>query len=615
MLQSFLDNTSLANGHRLRRVFCSGEALPAKLQKQFYTTFELPLYNMYGQTETAIEATYWECHSETEAALIPLGRPMWNMRVYVLDGGLQLVPVGVGGEVYVAGEGLARGYLGRPDLTAEHFIACPFGPAGSRMYRSGDLAKWRPDGALDSLGRLDNQVKIRGFRIELGEIEAALSHQDSVVRAAVIACEDQPGHKQLVAYVVPKVDTSVEPTTLRQALADQLPDYMVPAAVVVLHALPLTSNGKLDRVALPVPAFTPTSSRTPRTPQEEILCTLFAEVLGLEHIGIDDSFFELGGHSLLAIRLISRIRSTLGVELTIRSLFEAPTVGTLTQRLDGYHTADTLVVLLPLRSHGSRPPLFCLHPAGGLSWPYAALLRHLPSEQPLYGLQSRSFTHFDWSPSTIDMMAADYLQEIQVVQPKGPYYLLGWSLGAALAHAIATQLQDQNESVPLLAMLDYYPPTQDIDLTESTDQDIFTTLIRTLLDEPDELDHEVISVSSFKERLRQANHPMASLDDSIVQAIVRQFRTASHLLKSFSPRPFHGDLLFFRATLSAKESPEQSPEAWHPYIHGRIEVHDIACLHEKMMHPEPLAQISSILTAALNATLPITPSSTKETIT
>ena len=390
-------------------------------------------------------------------------------------------------------------------------------------------------------------------------------------------------------------------------MAEQLPDYMVPAAVVLLNALPLTPNGKLDRRALPASTFTSTRSRTPRTPQEEILCAIFAEVLGLEHVGIDDSFFDLGGHSLLATRLISRVRSTLGVELTIRSLFEAPSVGTLTQRLEGHHTADAFTVLLPLRAHGSRPPLFCLHPAGGLSWSYAGLLRHLPSEQPIYGLQSHSFTRSHQVPSTVDTIAADYLQEIQAVQPNGPYYLLGWSLGGPLAHAIATQLQDQHESVPLLTLLDCYPPPQDVDLAEPTDQEIFATLIRTLLDEPDELDHEVVSFSSFKERLGQASHPMASLDDSILQVIIRQFKAAPRLLKSFSPRLFHGDLLFFRAMPSAKESPRQSAEAWHPFIRGQIKAHDITCVHEKMMHPEPLAQIGPILTAALNATLSITP--------
>ena len=290
-------------------------------------------------------------------------------------------------------------------------------------------------------------------------------------------------------------------------------------------------------------------------------------------------------------------------------------MGTLVQRLDSHHTADALAVLLPLRPRGSRPPLFCLHPAGGLSWSYAGLLRHLPSEQPLYGLQSCSLTRPDRAPSTIDTMAADYLQEIQAVQPNGPYFLLGWSLGGSLAHAIATQLQDQQESVALLAILDGYPPPQDADLAEPTDQEIFAALIRTLLDEPDELGHELVSVSSLKERLSQASHPMASLDDHIFQAIIRKFRAAPHLLKSFLPRPFHGDLLFFRATLSADRSSQHSIDAWRSYICGRIEVHDIACLHDKMMRPEPLIQISPVLTAALNAALSITPSSAKEPVT
>ena len=595
-------------------ILVGGEALSAPQARRLVELSGHRITNLYGPTETTI----WSTAVQLDDAFLgepPLGRPIWNTQVYVLDGGLQPVPAGVAGELYIAGIGLACGYLNRPGLTAERFVANPFGPPGSRMYRSGDLARWRPDGVLDFLGRLDDQVKIRGFRIEFGEVETVLAQHDAVAQAAVIARKDQPGHKQLVAYVVPMSGQIADPTMLRQHVAEHLPEYMVPAAVVVLDALPLTPNGKLDRRALPAPAFTPTSSRAPRTPQEETLCALFAEILGLEHVGIDDSFFDLGGHSLLAIPLISRVRSTLGVELTIRSLFEAPTVSTLAQRLDGHHTADALAILLPLRSRGSRPPLFCLHPAAGFSWSYAGLLRHLPSEHPLYGLQSRSLAHPDLYPSTIDTMAADYLQEIRAVQPNGPYSLLGWSLGGPLAHAIATQLQDQQESVTLLAILDGYPPAQDVDLTEQTDQEIFAALIRTLLNEPDEIGNEMVSVSSFKERLGRASHPMASLDDPIFQAIIRQLKATPRLLKSFSPRPFHGDLLFFRATLSAKESPGQSTEAWHPYIRGQIEVHDIACLHENMMHPEPLAQIGPVLTAAFNAALSITPSSAKETVT
>ena len=327
MLQLFLEEPLAANCTGMRRVICSGEALPGQLQRQFYATLDVPLHNLYGPTEASIDVTAWTCTTDTETDSVPIGRPIWNTRVYVLDGGLRPVPAGVSGELYIAGLGLARGYLRRAALTAERFVADPFGAQGSRMYRTGDLVRWREDGVLEYIGRVDQQVKIRGFRVELGEIEAALLRLPQVGQCAVIAREDRPGEKRLVAYVVSSGEET-ETAALRHELGEVLPDYMVPAAFVILDSLPLTPNGKLDRKALPVPDLTPVKGRTARTAEEEILCGLFAETLGIKSVGIDDSFFELGGDSITSIQLVSRARKA-GLVLTPRDVFEQKTVAGL----------------------------------------------------------------------------------------------------------------------------------------------------------------------------------------------------------------------------------------------------------------------------------------------
>ncbi|WP_194927818.1 non-ribosomal peptide synthetase, partial [Catenulispora pinisilvae] len=334
------------------RVLVGGEALAVDLARDLVGVAG-SVTNLYGPTESTIYSTAaW-----VDAGAVSIGRPIANTQVFVLDGMLQPVPAGVVGELYIAGAGLARGYLGRSGLTSERFVADPFGPAGSRMYRTGDLARWSVDGVVEYLGRTDDQVKLRGFRIELGEIEAVLAGHELVAGAAVLVREDRPGDKRLVAYVVP-VDgsTALDAGVLREQVAGSVPDYMVPSAFVVLDALPLTPNGKLNRRALPAPEFSAvTDGRAPRTMPEEILCSLFAEVLGLESVSIDDNFFALGGHSLLATRLVSRVRSVLGVELGLRVLFEAPTVAGIAARLDA--GSDTRRVALRPVVRPERVPL------------------------------------------------------------------------------------------------------------------------------------------------------------------------------------------------------------------------------------------------------------------
>jgi thioesterase domain-containing protein len=291
-------------------------------------------------------------------------------------------------------------------------------------------------------------------------------------------------------------------------------------------------------------------------------------------------------------------RLNLGTD--IRSLFETPTLAGLAERLENDAPADPLAVLLPLRPHGSRSPLFCIHPAGGLGWLYAGLLHHLPN-RPLYALQARSLREPDRRPATVEAMATDYLAQIRTIQPSGPYYLLGWSFGCHVAHAIATMLQDRGEAVSQLVLLDSYPVQQSTVPPEPTDQELIDVLIRALSDTPAELGDRPHSIPELKQHLNQAGHPLAILEDQIFEAILREFKETSPLLTRYSPGVFHGDLLFFRAMLRLPgEAVPPAPDLWQPYVKGRITAHDIACRHDSMMRPEALAQIYPILASALD---------------
>ncbi|WP_370422149.1 non-ribosomal peptide synthase/polyketide synthase [Streptomyces sp. QH1-20] len=330
MLQAFLAEPAAGDCTGLRRVICSGEALPSDTVQRFHRLLPgVELHNLYGPTEASVEVTAHTCEPGVQSTSVPIGRPVWNTRAYVLDAALRPAPIGVPGELYLAGAQLAHGYTGRPGLTAERFTADPYSTTGERMYRTGDIARWTTDGVLEYQGRADDQIKLRGFRIELGEIENTLTAHGTVAQATVIVRDER-----LVAYVVPAGD-SLDTDTLRAHVAGVLPEYMVPAAFVTLPELPLTANGKLDRKALPAPGLASTTQRAPRNETEETLRALFADVLGVDALGIDDGFFELGGHSLLATRLISRIRTELGVELAVRAVFEEPTVAGLALRITG----------------------------------------------------------------------------------------------------------------------------------------------------------------------------------------------------------------------------------------------------------------------------------------
>jgi amino acid adenylation domain-containing protein len=333
MLQVFLQEQNLAVCRCLQRVFCSGEALPVELMERFFEHFDCEFHNLYGPTEAAIDVTFWQCQPQADRQVVPIGRPISNTQVYILDSQMQPVPIGVAGELHIGGDGLARGYLNRPELTASKFVPNPFSPDRSaRLYKTGDLARYQLDGNIEFLGRLDHQVKIRGFRIELSEVEAVLCNHPQVQQAVAIAIADLNGNKRLVAYVVVNDEEHLSTQQLREYLQQQLPAYMVPSVFVILDTLPLTPNGKVDRKALPAPDGEIEREHeyvAPRTEIEQILVNIFSEVLGIETIGIHDNFFELGGHSLLATQLISRLRQALQIDISVRILFETSTIAGL----------------------------------------------------------------------------------------------------------------------------------------------------------------------------------------------------------------------------------------------------------------------------------------------
>ncbi|WP_219508237.1 non-ribosomal peptide synthetase [Nonomuraea ceibae] len=954
------------------------------------------VYNCYGPTEATVDALYHRMAGEREQVI---GRPLWNVRAYVLDAHGLPVPIGVTGELHLAGAGVARGYLNRPGLTAERFVPCPFGAPGERMYRTGDLVRWRDDGTVEYLGRADEQVKIRGFRVELGEVENALVQHPGVAQAVAVARADQ-----LVAYVVPsggdddaagrqveewlKLHESIEHTDLeetpfgtdfggwdssytgepipldqmeswraaviariaeyrprrvleigvgtglllaklvddvetywgtdlspsaiallgehvkaqgltdkvrlrsqpadvtdglpagffdtvilnsvvqyfpngaylRQVLnqaidllapggrlfvgdvrrgetlralhtaiqfgrenkaADQamlagveramrlerelvidpeffttlaeengsvgavdirlkrgadhneltrhryevvlhktpvpgrsveavpelvwgrdvhglgdldgrlgrpvrvtgipnarlvnevaaaqaltqgvspelvraqltapipaadpealhawaartghsvyltwsrgradafdavflphaaapaaldglylaradrpwpdtvndpagarrtgelavslrrfagewLPGHMVPAAIVVLDAFPLTANGKLDRAALPAPDLSGlVSSGEPRNAREETLCRLFAEVLGLDRVGVDDGFFELGGNSLLAIRLAARIRSVLGHELPVRVVFEAPTAAALARRLGSDAKDAGLGVLLPLQTGGSRPPLFCVHPAGGLAWPYARLIGMLDADQPIYGIQARGIAQPDLSPRSIGEMAADYAEQLRTVAPEGPYRLLGWSWGGRIAHEVAVHLRRFGHQVDLLAMLDAYPDEEPGEVP--TEAEFIGNILRETGVDTSALDGRPLSFALLREVLsdiesplqaiKDNGAPLTDLDEPTLRSLYRVYRNEEGIGSQPPDAAFDGDLLFFTA---AEGKPVASPgELWRPYVAGSIKEYEISCAHHQMADPGPLSEIAALLKAHL----------------
>ncbi|WP_218802368.1 enterobactin non-ribosomal peptide synthetase EntF [Klebsiella quasipneumoniae] len=593
MLAAFvasLDADSVAACRTLRRVFCSGEALPTELCREWERLTGAPLHNLYGPTEAAVDVSWYPaCGPELAAVTgssVPIGWPVWNTGLRILDAAMRPVPPGVAGDLYLTGIQLAQGYLGRPDLTASRFIADPFAP-GERMYRTGDVARWLANGAVEYLGRSDDQLKIRGQRIELGEIDRAMSALPDVAQALSHACVFNQAAatggdaRQLVGYLVSDSGLPLDTAALKARLAEQLPPHMVPVVLMQLADLPLSANGKLDRKALPLPTLGgERSGRPPEPGMETLVAAAFSQLLGCEVNDIDADFFALGGHSLLAMRLAAQLSRQLARQVTPGQVMVASTVGKLSALLaadlsDEQAQRLGLDTLLPLRE-SDGPTLFCFHPASGFAWQFSVLARYLSPRWSITGIQSPRPQGPMTTAASLDEVCEHHLQTLLAQQPHGPYYLFGYSLGGTLAQGIAARLRQRGEAVAFLGLLDTWPPeTQNWAEKEANG-----------------LDPAVLAeIARERETFLAAQQGQAS--GELFCAIEANYADAVRLLTTAHSAKFDG-----KATLFVAEKTRQAgmdPQVvWGPWV-GELEVFSQNCAHVDIISPQAFEAIGPVV--------------------
>jgi thioesterase domain-containing protein len=716
MLEMFLREPDARRCTTLRHVIAGGETLTRSLRGRFAEALPgTELHNLYGPTEAAIGVTSWLCRDDEgrddegrddegrddegrddegrddegrddegrddEGRSAPIGVPISNARVYVLGPDLDHVPPGIPGEIYIGGRPLARGYLNRPALTAQRFVADPNVP-GERMYRTGDRARRRPDGAIEFLGRDDRQVKIRGVRVELGEVEAALLGLHGVEQAVAMV-HGEGVDARLVAYVA---GFDPDPVRLRRQMPAVVPAHLVPSAFVAMDEFPVTVHGKVDRRLLPDPGVADgeRAYEPPVGPVEEPLAELWQRLLGVARAGRDDNFFALGGHSLLAMQMVNELRTLLRVELPFRAVFESLTLADLAARIDdlprlpdagpdaptpedrmrvlvaralgvdrvaaednlfdlggGRETVEalarsieaefgvtvnplvvsavptakdlagwvvassgetTLDVVVPLRAGTGPVSLFCIHPLGGLSWLYYPLVNAIPKTVGVYGVQARGLRPGEELPTGMTALAADYVQQIRLVQPEGPYHLLGLSTGGEIAHEMGVQLRRGGHEVALIAMLDARPtPPRSEAQGPATQVDRLNAVARHFdLNVPAE-QRPHLTGDVLYEQLRQRQGPYSFLMRQKGRATVDFYENMIKLADGHRFSVFDGDVLFVEA-IAARPAEHHFAPMWHPYVAGSVDVMALDYKHRQLARAEVLELIGARVAEHLRIT-------------
>jgi amino acid adenylation domain-containing protein len=599
----------------LRQLLAGGDVLSvAHVERFLLEASSACLINGYGPTEST---TFACCHRMRGARAedfshnsVPIGRPIANTRVHILDAYGGPVAVGVVGELYIGGDGLARNYLNRPALTAERFVPDPFSAEpGGRLYKTGDLVRYLPDGRIEFLGRVDDQVKVRGFRIEIGEVEAALSQHPAVRETVVVARADVAGDKRLVAYVVVEQEQGATVNDLRSHLRQRLPAYMLPSAFVVLEKLPLTESGKIDRQALPAPledrAELDANFVAPRDTVELLLAQIWEDVLDVPRVGVCSNFFEVGGNSILGVILIARIDRVFGIQLPLAALFEGATIEHLGIMLRQEKSSLPYSSLVAIQPHGTQPPFFCVHPAGGTVNCYADLARSLGLGQPFYGLQSRGLDVDEEMGTGIEEMAAHYVETIRSVQPEGPYRLGGWSLGGGIAYEMARQLKEQGEEVSLLALLDAALPDPSWaagQVVSVDDAEMLHLILNEMLGDTvwRSLDH--LRTLDLDEQLqfvmelaRKANKMVPDYQLPQARRLFNLFKQNLSALRAYEPRHYPGRILLFRPADELPEGATNLARGWDKLAEGGVEIHVVPGTHRSMITEPNVAALAERL--------------------